>query len=325
MKIVDRTPYRNAGGKVDIFGQLRGTLKYGPSWYARLQAQESAIAVLDKVLGPSYILLQNSTLLNTEIDLPLVLIGPPGIFLINVIHEKGVFQARDDEWGTVSGDKFVPAGINQVQRTVKLGQVLQKYLELSGVKLDQLVEPILMAADPGMHIDSVRPAARIVMSDALERFAVSLNQARVVLDIARTAEIARVILNGPRKKAPAAPAPTEPLAPAPEAPDLQAPSPEQEEPAPSFSPDTLGFSFNPQAEEQPEKPAAAPFSSPASQEAEAAEPEETTGSGTGAPAPVAPPTRLFGMTRPQLLILGGVLLFWLCAISLFAIYIIRLA
>ena len=57
MEIVDRTPFRNEGGIVDIFGRVQGTLKYGFNWYALLEAQNAVIAVLDKVLGSSYILL----------------------------------------------------------------------------------------------------------------------------------------------------------------------------------------------------------------------------------------------------------------------------
>ena len=83
MKILDRTPYRTATGAIDMAGRLQGSLKYGMSWYARVQAQDAAIAILDKVLGESYVLIRNATLPDTEIDLPLVLVGAQGIFLIN--------------------------------------------------------------------------------------------------------------------------------------------------------------------------------------------------------------------------------------------------
>jgi hypothetical protein len=42
-------------------------------------------------------------------------------------------------------------------------------------------EPILLTTSPGAHVDTVRPLVRVVMSDALERFAVSINQARALL------------------------------------------------------------------------------------------------------------------------------------------------
>jgi hypothetical protein len=42
------------------------------------------------------------------------------------------------------------------------------------------VEAVLLASDPGLHIDSIRPIVRVVMRDALEHFATSLIQGRAV-------------------------------------------------------------------------------------------------------------------------------------------------
>lgn len=263
MKIADRTPFRTESGAIDFMGRVQGTLKYGLSWYARLQAQDAVIAIMEKVLGPNFVLLRNVTLPDTDIDLPLVLIGPPGLYLVNVVHERGVYRARDDEWGTIAGDKLVPAGINQLQRTVKLGKVLQVYLDRAGFKGATIVEPILMAADPGMHIESVRPAARIVMSDALERFAISMNQARPVLSADIIAGIAQTVVNGPVKKdAPAAVSAAATVTAAPvsggrDTTDTLFDPSQQRAAGSSFSADELGFSFDDQGQKpsQPQRPA----------------------------------------------------------------------
>jgi hypothetical protein len=50
------------------------------------------------------------------------------------------------------------------------------------VNLPGTVEAVLMASNPEMHIDSLRPAVRVVMSDAVRQFAGSLLQARPVLN-----------------------------------------------------------------------------------------------------------------------------------------------
>lgn len=201
MKILDRTPYRTESGEINIIGRVRGSLQFGLSWYARLQAQDTVITIMDKVLKEGFVLVRNATLPDTEITLPLVLIAPQGVFLISVTHERGVYRAKDDEWGTVVGEKFVPAAINQVQRTLKLGRVLQVYLDRNGFKdLSLVVDPILMSADPGTHIDSTRPAVRIIMSDALERFAISLSQGRATLNANTIFKITKMILEGPTPK-----------------------------------------------------------------------------------------------------------------------------
>ena len=200
MKILDKTPYRTETGEIDILGRVQGTLTHGLNWYARLQAQDVVIAILEKVLGEKYVLVRNVTLPDTEIEIPLVLVGPQGVFLINVMHERGVYRAKDDEWGTVRGEKFVPAAINQVKRTLKLGRVVQVYLERAGFKDLLVVDSILMSADPGTHIESTRPAVRIIMSDALERFAISINQGRAILSAEAIYGIVKTILTGPPKK-----------------------------------------------------------------------------------------------------------------------------
>jgi len=204
MKHIDKTPYRSESGEISIVNRAQGMLKYGMSWYDRVKAQDAIAAVFGRQLGGQFVLLQNIVLPDTEIDLPLVLIGPPGVFLVNALHERGVFMARDDEWGTLTGDTFVPARINQVKRAMTMARVLQVYLERLGHK-GFLVDPIVMSADPGLHIDSTRPAVRVVMSDALDRFALSLLQARPVFDMNMVAELERVILTGKSRLA-AAPA-----------------------------------------------------------------------------------------------------------------------
>ena len=397
MKIADRTPFRTENGTIDYMGRAQGTLKYGLSWYARLQAQEVVIAVLEKVLGANFVLLRNVTLPDTDIDLPLVLLGPPGIYLINVTHERGVYRARDDEWGTISGEKFVPAGINQLQRTVKLGKVLQVYLDRAGFKGEVIIDPILMAADPGMHIESVRPAARIVMSDALERFAISINQARPILSVEKIARIAQTIVNGPKKSEPAVSATAAPAMSVPtnggrDTTDALFAASQRQDANSSFSADSLGFSFDDKAQEeqtpagsisQSQRPANRQSSStsqgsgwqntPApdgssdfrdqgdtgqdmgfrsnnfgdvdlrnavfqdddsqtsgSQAFEAQAESGTSGSDQPATQPEtagepraasAGKKRRLGMTTKQLMILGAILLVWLCSMAVFAAFI----
>jgi len=272
-------------------------LKYGMSWYSRVQAQDTLAAALGKHLGGNFTLLQNVVLPETEIDLPLVLIGPPGIFLVNALHEHGVYLAREDEWGTLSGEQFMPARINQVKRTVTLGRVLQVYLERLGYK-GFIVETIMMSANPGLHIDSTRPAVRVVMSDALERFAISLSQARGVFGPDQVVDLEQVLLTGKGRltaSTAAQPAAFDPGA------------------AESGS---LEFSFNENAGDFQET--AAEFS---------AAPATQAGPGAEKPAAARPtkakkPKRkkILGLSVQQLSIVIALLLCWLCGLLAFAGY-----
>ena len=296
MKIIDKTPYRAENGEIDILGRIQGTLKYGMSWFNNIKAQDVVIAIIEKQLDANYALLRNVTLPNTEITLPLVMVGPPGVYLINVAHERGVFMARDDQWGTMIGDRFVPARINQISRTQTFARVLQLYLDRQNFKGQVVVEGVLMAADPGMQIESTRPVVRVVMSDALERFAASLNQARPALNSPLAHDIMHAILVGrpPKIESP------EPVA--------QVVSQEQEEvdetPFGAFAfgdeEDNQGAdAFQPQSEAPTPDLPHEPRAKPAKKKSKKKGP--------------------LGLTTSQLMILGGALLFACCLISIAAI------
>jgi hypothetical protein len=196
MKIIDKTPLQDANGNISVFARVQGTLKYGLNWFAELEAQKTVIAQLDRSLEKGFVLIRNFTLQNSEIVIPIILIGAGGIWVIYVTKEKGSFEAKGDQWNTVNADgKALPASINFIDRISKLAIVFQKYLKIQKVEMPNPIEAVLIAADPGAQIDSVRPIARVVRSDAIKQFASSLLQARPVWRTDFIHEIAERILD----------------------------------------------------------------------------------------------------------------------------------
>jgi hypothetical protein len=187
MKIIDTTPFKGPDGQISAVDRVRAIAKYGSSWYSDVQAQDATAALLGRQLDRTYTLLVNPLLPGTDVFMPLVLVGPAGVYLIYVTNERGVFRAKGDEWGTLSGERFTPAKVNLLTRTARLAQGLGKFLERQGIPL--VVEPVLLAMNPGMHIDSVRPLIRVVMSDAVERFAIGVTQASRTLTLETAAAI----------------------------------------------------------------------------------------------------------------------------------------
>jgi hypothetical protein len=181
MKVIDKTPYLNKNGTIGPLERIQGTFALGTNWYADMKGQAEVIAALEKYLDNKYVLLCNPILPGSQdVRLPLVLSGPPGVFLLNVTSIRGMFRAKGEEWGTISGDHFKPLRPNLVMLTARFSQGLQKFLERQGIMNMLTVEPILLSTNPGMHVDTVRPLVRVVMSDALERFAVSVRDARAL-------------------------------------------------------------------------------------------------------------------------------------------------
>jgi len=249
MKVIDKTPLQNDKGEIGLVERIQGTLKYGFSWHAELEAQKLIIAQLDRALEKGFVLIRNFTLPGIEIIEPIILIGPPGMYIINVTPLTGFYEAKGDQWNTVNNGRGTPASKNPMRDVARLAKAMQVYLERQGIGLPGSVEPILIASSPALHVDSMRPAVRVVMSDAVKQFAASLLQARPVLQTEFIHDVADRIVN-PRPKSAPQQAPQAPAPPAPAASDAAQPGPSRaqaifrasEEAAP-LNPNDLGFAF----------------------------------------------------------------------------------
>ena len=195
MKIYDKTPLQNDKGEIDFLARVRGTLKYGFSWYPDLEAQKLVIMKLDRLLERGYVLIRNFTLPNSEIILPIILIGPGGIQVIYVTDAKGFFEAKGGEWNTVKDGRSQPASINLISRALRLGRAFQVFLQRQKLELPSPVEPVLIAANPGAHLEALRPAVRVVKSDAINAFADTILRTNPVLRIDFIHDLADHILN----------------------------------------------------------------------------------------------------------------------------------
>ena len=196
MRIIDKTPLQDENGNINIIARIQGTLKYGLNWFAELEAQKTVIAQLDRSLEKGFVLIRNFTLPNSEIVIPLVLIGTSGVSVIFVTPVKGHFEAKGDQWNTItSTGSSLPARRNLVDLIDKLARAFHKYLESQKIHLPVPVDPVLIASDPGAQIESVRPNVRVLRSDAINQFAGSLLQARPVLRTNSIYDLANRILD----------------------------------------------------------------------------------------------------------------------------------
>jgi hypothetical protein len=184
MKIIDCSP--STGGKsgfTKIKEQLQeraNELISGPSEH---RAEEQVVAHLGKYLNNKFILLRNAPIPGLDFPIPIILIGPPGIFVIAATPIKGVYRAKDDTWAKMNEKdrQFEPARPNLVQRTLQMKQALEDFLSTGAVK-DAELTAILVCTNTGVHVGSMRPAVRIVMTDGLGRFTGSLMQSAGLLN-----------------------------------------------------------------------------------------------------------------------------------------------
>jgi hypothetical protein len=258
MKIIDKTPFQNENGEFTLLQRVQGTIQHGLQWFPELEAQKTVMTQLEQVLEKGFTLIRNFTLTNSQIVEPLILIGPPGVFVISVTPLSGFYEAKGDQWNVVNGGRSSPAPINLLYRVGRLARALQVYLNRQGVVLPSVVEPVLIASSPAMHIESLRPIARVVMSDAIRQFAASLLQGRPMLRPEQVYDIAdRIITPRPKETAPQ-PEPAVEAAPAAEStPAAQPQTPTRAraifhaaDEAKPFDPADLSFAFDENAESE---------------------------------------------------------------------------
>ena len=217
MKIIDKTPLLDEKGNLGFVQRVQGMLQFGFNWPNELQVQNAIVKFFERQLEKGYTLIRNMPLGESGIMVPIILLGPTGIFVIEVTSLKGRYEAKGDAWNQEAGNGYKPAPINLIQRTTRMARALQAYIERQGVKLPVSIEPVLIAGDPGLLIDSVRPAIKVMMIDGIKAFVSGLANGKPVLRADLVLDYAERILNPRMKREPIAPMPEpepEPDAPA---------------------------------------------------------------------------------------------------------------
>ena len=228
MKIIDQTPLVNEKGELGFSQRVQGMFQFGFNWPAELKAQTLIVNYFERSLEKGYTLIRNQTLGQSGILIPMILIGSGGIFAINITYLRGRYEAKGDQWNIESGNQFKPARENLIQKTATMARALTAFIERQGVKLPVSVEPVLLAAEPGLYIESSQPDVKVVMSDGIRTFVTGLVsgaptlRAESVLDF-----VDRITSPRPaRVKPAAAPGPSPAIAPRP-----AQPTPPQAQPA----------------------------------------------------------------------------------------------
>lgn len=177
MHLIDQTPYQSKDGTFTFAQRVQATLDMGGAWYRDVMAQRDALVVFERILDNRFILLRNIALPGVEVRIPLILVGPTGIWVLNVSGLRGVYRAKEDAWTINTGGQFKRAKPNLIQRVELYARSLEAHLYKSGLPA-AAVKPALLFTDPGLHVDVANASVRVVMSDALDRFLSGVMQDR---------------------------------------------------------------------------------------------------------------------------------------------------
>ena len=180
MKIID---CGESAHKARKSGSLGGAIGQGFRLRRKQDAQEILTNLLAKALDNRFLLLNNIDVPGLGKPAPLFLIGPTGIWVISPNSLKGVFRANESTWEQLNEKSrvFEPAKPNLFTLIGNWAKTFTDYLASLGI-VSPPIEPVLFFSDPGAHIDSNRPSARIVLADGLPHFLAGLFQAKPVLE-----------------------------------------------------------------------------------------------------------------------------------------------
>lgn len=179
MKEINRSQWVQDNGSVSWIKRIQGTLQFGRAWMNEIQAMQQVVTRLKRVLGNTFVLIRGLTLPGLELEIPGVLIGPPGMYVLYASPIHGVLRINETRFSRMDTTtrQFRDVRPNLVRRTHLMARVVEHYFQQRGIQIPVL-EAVLVFTDPGVHVDTARPAVRVVQIDVLERFAARLAQGR---------------------------------------------------------------------------------------------------------------------------------------------------
>ncbi|MCU0485252.1 MAG: hypothetical protein MUC85_03990 [Anaerolineales bacterium] len=154
----------------------------------RTRALDVLTRLFSSGLNNQFVLLRNLAIPSAEQDepdflIPCVLVGPVCLLVINPSDQQGFFRAQEDSWLQMekNSQNYRPAPHNLIQETLRMAKQLNNVMQASGLLYPE-VQPVLFFANTGMHIESERPAVRILKFDTVERFLSALRRDEPLLD-----------------------------------------------------------------------------------------------------------------------------------------------
>jgi hypothetical protein len=132
-------------------------------------AEDAIIARCMRKFDNRFIVVRNLPVEGTEDYFPPILIGPAGVMVMNISPLQGSFRAKDDAWLELSKStqRYNPGHPNLIKQSQDFAQKLVYQLDQHQKTHPEIV-PILIFANPGVQVETVNPAVRIVHMDGVE-------------------------------------------------------------------------------------------------------------------------------------------------------------
>lgn len=216
MRTIDLSKYQAEPGLTGMLKRLQGTMNYGWSWQQSRNSQEELIEILDSVLGNECVLLRDVEIPRVGRPIPLVLLTPSNLLVINPKTQQGFFRAEGKRWEELGrDDQYRLASNNLIRETWLFQKTIEGYLKQHNFSAP-MDRGVMIFVSPETVVESIRPRVRVIQADGIKNFARELSIAKPVFSDMDFRTAINLLTNprlpdkAPKKKAPLPPPTDEP-------------------------------------------------------------------------------------------------------------------
>ena len=171
MRTIDLSKFQTESGIASIFTTLRGIFSYGWYWQQSRKNQEELVEILETVLGNDCVLLRDVNIPHVGRPIPVVLLTPASLLVINPKSQQGFFRAEGKRWEELGrDDQYRLAAKNMIRETWLYQKTIEGYL-----KQHNFTAPaergVMIFVSPETHVETIRPRVRVIQADGIKNFA----------------------------------------------------------------------------------------------------------------------------------------------------------
>ncbi len=170
MQIVHCSKFRDREGNLLPEARKEAPKALGQDWKAMMEAQDFVAQGLAQYLDDAYVLLRNVTLTGLTHDADLIIVGPTGLWTLEVAYLKGLFKVDGINWMSYTSKlEFETVEPNLASHVRENAQALFDFLREKKFSVPW-VNPVIMLANSQIDVRTEEAAVAIIRPDGIEQY-----------------------------------------------------------------------------------------------------------------------------------------------------------
>jgi len=171
MRTIDLSKFQDEAGSSNIIKTIQGLLSYGWSWQQNRKSQEELAEILETVLENDCVLLLDVNIPKVNRPIPIVLVTPAMLLVINPKSQHGFFRAEGKRWEELGrDDEYRLAQDNLIRETWLYQKTVEGYLKQHSFSAPT-DRGVMIFVSPETVVESIRPRVRVIQADGIRNFA----------------------------------------------------------------------------------------------------------------------------------------------------------